>query len=150
VPDDAPFVPWATQRRFPIFYHHLDILQHLNHASYFLFMETLRVDYYLPFLKSTNPADLDIIIAEADCRYFLPVKYGDELIGEVAPAKPLGKTSFSLLYRFRTSDGSKVVARGRTVIVCYDYQQGTKKKIPADRRARMERDSVDPASEGWT
>jgi acyl-CoA thioester hydrolase len=147
---EPPFVPWPTQRRFPIFYHHLDILQHLNHAAYFQFMETLRVDYYLPTVHSLNPADLDIIIAEADCRYFLPVKYGEELLGEVVPGKPLGRTSFSLLYRFRTGDGSKVVARGRTVIVCYDYQNGTKKEIPTDLRARMEREGVDIASEGWS
>jgi acyl-CoA thioester hydrolase len=146
---EPPIVPWTTQRRFPIFYHHLDILQHLNHAAYFLFMETLRVDYYLPFLPSPNPADLDIIVAEADCRYFLPVKYGEELLGEVAPGKPLGRTSFSLLYRFRTDGGTKVAARGRTVIVCYDYQKGVKKEIPPSLRDRMERDGVDMASEGW-
>src|SRR5208283_3020051 len=125
--DQPHYLPWPTQRRFPIYYHHLDILQHLNHAAYFPFMETLRVDYYLPTLPSPNPADLDIIIAEADCRYFLPVKYGEILLGEVAPGKPLGRRSFSLLYRFRTEDGSRVVARGRTVIVCYDYQKNEKK-----------------------
>ena len=149
MPDEEPIEPWRTQRRFPIFYHHLDILNHLNHAAYFQFMETLRVDYYLPFLHSSNPADLDIIVAEAACRYRLPVKFGEELLGEVAPARPLGRTSFSLLYRFRTADGKKVVARGRTVIVCYDYQANAKKEIPSALRGRMEQDAVDPIPEGW-
>ena len=148
--NEGPFPPWPTQRRFPVFYHHLDILRHLNHAAYFQFMETLRVDYYLPFLSSSEPADLDIIVAEAACRYYAPVKYGEELIGEVAPARPLGRTSFTLLYRFLRSDRKQLIARGRTVIVCYDYDQGAKKEIPPDRRSRMERDGVDPATEEWT
>ena len=148
--DEPPFAPWPVQRRYPIFYHHLDVLQHLNHAAYFQFMETLRVDYYLPHYHSKNPADLDIIVAEADAKYFLPVKYGEEILGEIAPGLPLGRTSFTLLYRFRTADGSKVVARGRTVIVCYDYATGAKKEIPHALRARMEKDGVPIDSEGWT
>jgi acyl-CoA thioester hydrolase len=142
-------VPWRVLRRFYVPYHDLDVLNHLNHAAYFPYMETLRCDYYLPLLGPLDPARLDIIIAEATCRYLAPVAYGAELVGEVAPARPLGTTSFTLLYRFTIDGTSTVAARGRTVVVCYDYSQNAKKKIPADRRAVMERDAVDPATEGW-
>jgi acyl-CoA thioesterase FadM len=71
------------------------------------------------------------------------------LVGEVAPAAPLGRTSFSLLYRFTSPDTGTVCARGRTVVVCYDYARNSKKEIPPDRRSVMERDAVDPATEGW-
>lgn len=142
-------VPWPVHRRFYVPYHDLDVLNHLNHAAYFPYMETLRCDYYLPLLGPLDPATLDIIIAEASCRYLAPVSHGAELIGEVAPARPLGTTSFTLLYRFTIAGSTTVAARGRTVVVCYDYARNEKKPIPADRRARLERDAVDPASEGW-
>ena len=145
----SPSRPWPVRRRFYVPYHDLDILNHVNHAAYFVYMETLRCDYYLPLTGPIDPASLDIIIAEATCRYLAPVAYGAELIGEVAPARPLGRTSFTLLYRFTSADSSTVVARGKTVVVCYDYARGTKKELPADRRAVMEQDAVDPASEGW-
>ena len=145
----GPTTPWRVHRRFYVPYHDLDILNHLNHAAYFPYMETLRCDYYLPIVGPLDPSSLDIIIAEATCRYLAPVAYGAELFGEIAPARPLGTTSFTLLYRFTITGTSTVAARARTVVVCYDYAQGTKKKIPADRRAVMERDVVDPASEGW-
>jgi acyl-CoA thioester hydrolase len=141
--------PWRVRRRFYVPYHDLDVLNHLNHAAYFPYMETLRCDYYLPLLGPLDPAQLDIIIAEATCRYLAPVAYGSELLGEVAPAAPLGRTSFSLLYRFTIVGSGTVAARGRTVVVCYDYARNEKRAIPADRRARLERDLVDPASEGW-
>jgi acyl-CoA thioester hydrolase len=142
---------WPSHRTFPIFYHHLDVLGHLNHAVYFPFMETLRCDYYLAALGSLDPSQLDIILAEASCRYLAPAHYGMELLGEVAPAKPLGRTSFSLLYRFRDlAGGPTVYARGRTVVVCYDYAKNRKKEIPPELRERLERDAVDPAPEGWT
>ena len=142
--------PWPVQRRFYVPYHDLDVLEHLNHAAYFPYMETLRCDYYLPLVGTPlDPSRLDIIIAEATCRYLAPVAYGSELLGEVTPATPLGRTSFTLLYRFRIASNGTIAARGRTVIVCYDYARGLKKEIPEERRSRMERDAVDPASEGW-
>jgi acyl-CoA thioesterase FadM len=141
--------PWPVRRRFYIGYHDLDVLDHLNHANYFLYMQTLRCDYYLPLLPTTDPAQIDIIMAEAACRFLAPVSYGAEIVGEVAPAHPVGRTSFTLLYRFTLADTSTVTARGRTVSVVYDYSKGEKVEIPAARRAVLERDAVDPSEEGW-
>lgn len=145
----AELRPWPHHRRFQVTYHDIDLLNHLNHAAYFPFMETLRCDYYLSLLGGTDPSKLDIIVAEATCRYLAPAMFGQELLGEVAPAAPLGRTSFVLLYRFRDPNRPVLFARGRTVIVCYDYVLGTKKEIPRDRRERLAHDAVDPTSEGW-
>jgi acyl-CoA thioester hydrolase len=112
-------------------------------------METLRCEYYLHLRHSTDPHQLDIIIAEARCRYLAPVLYDAELIGEIAPARPLGRTSFSLLYRFTDERQRIVTARGQTAIVTYDYASGAKKPIPEDVRSALERDAVDPKPEGW-
>ena len=142
--------PWPTRRTFYVPYHDVDVLNHLNHAAYFPMMETLRCDYYLARSGLPDPSHLDIIIAEASCRYLAPVPYGAELVGEVAPARPLGRTSFTLLYRFRLRPDGPVTARGRTVIVTYDYAAGTKREIRPEMRAVMEREAVDPASEGWS
>jgi len=150
VTDGVPAGPsWPVRRRFYVPYHDVDVLNHLNHAAYFPYMETLRCDYYLPLLGTPDPVAIDIIIAEATCRYLAPVPYGAELVGEIAPARPLGRSSFTLLYRFTLANTTTVTARGRTVVVTYDYVNGTKKEIPADRRSALERDAVDPATEGW-
>jgi len=141
--------PWPVARRFEVPYHDLDVLNHLNHAAYFPYMETLRCDYYLPLLGTTDPTKIDIIIAEAACRYLAPVGYRATLVGEVAPARPVGRTSFTLLYRFRIDGTDTLTARGRTVVVVYDYERATKREIPTDRRAALERDAVDPKTEGW-
>ena len=141
--------PWPHRREFSVIYHDIDVLNHLNHAAYFPFMETLRCEYYLPLLGTLDPRAIDIIVAEATCRYLTPVSYGTVLVGEVAPALPLGRTSFTLLYRFRDPTGSTVYARGRTVVVSFDYERGSKKEIPVPVRSRMERDGVSPAAEGW-
>jgi len=141
--------PWPVSRRFYVSFHDLDVVNHLNHAAYLPYMETLRCDYYLPLLGDPDPARIDLIIAEVTCRYFVPVPYGTELVGEAAPGRPLGRTSFPLLYRFTIAGTTTVTARGRSVNVVYDYAKATKKEIPSERRAVLERDSVDPADEGW-
>jgi acyl-CoA thioester hydrolase len=130
-------------------YGELDVLNHLNHAIYFRFMETLRTEYYLSLRHSTDPHLLDIIIAEARCRYLAPVAYATELVGEVAPSRPIGRTSFGLLYRFSDGRQKTVTARGHTAIVSYDYEKGSKKPIPDEVRTGLERDAVDPKAEGW-
>jgi acyl-CoA thioester hydrolase len=146
----APGGGWRVRRAFEVTYHDVDALNHLNHAVYFPYMETLRCDYYLPLLGVDDPRELDIIVAEATCRYLAPAFYGTRMVGEVAPSRPLGRTSFSLLYRFTDPDRPEVVyARGRTVVVCYDYAKNAKKPIAPSVRERMERDAVDPTSEGW-
>ncbi|HLY76369.1 MAG TPA: hypothetical protein VKT21_00610, partial [Thermoplasmata archaeon] len=60
-----------------------------------------------------------------------------------------GRTSFTLLYRFLDERLRIVTARGQTAIVSYDYAIGSKKPIPEAVRPGLERDGVDPASEGW-
>ncbi|MCI4352109.1 MAG: acyl-CoA thioesterase [Thermoplasmata archaeon] len=144
-----PTLPWPHSRRFRIQYAELDVLNHLNHAVYFRFMETLRCEYYLGLRRSIDPHDLDIIIAEARCRYLAPVTYAAELVGEVAPAHPLGRTSFSLVYRFSNERERVVTARGHTAIVAYDYLKGSKKPIPELVRAALDRDAVNAQDEGW-
>ncbi len=141
--------PWRVRRRFYVPYHDIDALDHLNHAAYFPMMETLRCDYYLPLLGSNDPKALDIIIAEAMCRFLAPVRYGAELWGEVAPVRPLGQTSFTLAYRFTETSRGTVTARGRTVVVCYDYATASKRPIPDARRRALERDAIDAMEEGW-
>jgi acyl-CoA thioester hydrolase len=140
---------WPVRRRFSIRFQDIDVLNHLNHAAYFPMMETLRCDYYLPILGIDDPSRIDIIVVEATCRYLVPVGYGAELEGEVAPGRPLGRTSFTLLYRFTDVRTGTVTARGRTVIVTYDYARSTKKPIPDSVRQRLEADTVDPVHEGW-
>ncbi|MCI4362828.1 MAG: acyl-CoA thioesterase [Thermoplasmata archaeon] len=142
---------WPHRRRFEITYHDVDALNHLNHAAYFPFMETLRCDYYLPLLSTNDPRELDIILAEATCRFLAPAGYGTVMVGEVAPGSPLGRTSFALLYRFTAPDHPETVyARGRTVVVCYDYTKAQKKPIEPKVRARLEEDAVPISGEGWS
>jgi acyl-CoA thioesterase FadM len=112
-------------------------------------METLRTEYYLALRHATDPHELDMIIAEARCRYLAPVAFATELVGEVVPGRPIGRTSFSLLYRFSDERQKIVTARGHSVIVSYDYAKGSKKPIPEAVRPALERDAVDPTTEGW-
>lgn len=112
-------------------------------------MESIRCEYYLGLLGTRDPAELDIIVAEAACRYLAPVGYGTELDAEVVPVRPLGRTSFTLAYRFRDASDGRTTALGRTVLVTYDYGKARKKEIPEERRRRMEADAVDVAETGW-
>ena len=136
-----PDPPWPHERAFEVEYRDVDVLGHLNHAAYFRYMETLRCEYYLRLKGESSIRDLDIIILEATCRYLSPAPYGDRIVGEVVPAAPLGTTSFTLLYRFRALPEGTERARGRTVIVAYDYRTGRKKPLEPSVREGLATDS---------
>ena len=147
---DESFRPWPGRRAFPIFYHDIDVLNHLNHVAYLRFMETLRCDYYLPLLGTQDPRKIDGIVAEATCRYLAPVVYGQTILGEIAPSKEIGRTSFVFFYRFRDPErGETVYARGRTVIVNFDYAKGEKKPLSDAQRSKLARDAIDAVEAGW-
>lgn len=98
----------------------LDILNHTNNAVYFTYMETARTRFLIKILELDSPMDLPVILAEATCTYHAPTFFGDRLRVGVGVSR-FGAKSFDLVYRIATEDG-RLVAKGKTLMVMYDYQ----------------------------
>ncbi len=139
---------WPWRRPIEVSFRDLDVLGHVNHAVYLTWMENLRVGYFLNCAPSGRLEEMTFVLAEAAARYLKPVRFGQSLRGETAPGR-VGRSSFSLLYRFLDPGSGEVLARGRTVQVM--VEPGGYRSIPLtpELRSRLERDRVDPVSEGW-
>lgn len=116
----------------------IDMMDHVNNARYFTYMETARCNYYTALAGIPAIKELDIIVAAQNCQYLRGLRYGEEFDVVVWPTK-VGSTSFTLTYAMRTPVG-EVVALAETVIVLFDYAKQAKKPISPTLRQRLERD----------
>ncbi len=118
-------------------YADLDVLQHVNNAKYFTYMETARLHYAKEVIGwDGHLSELGVIIAQATCQYKLPLIFGDR-VRVYLRASRLGGKSFDFTYTLiREGDGA-VAAEGSTVQVAYDYIRSVAIPIPAAWRERM-------------
>ena len=115
----------------------LDPMNHANNAVYFTYFEIARLAYYGELTGSTDPRELDIILAEATCTYHSPAVYGEWLDVWVRTTS-LGRSSSVFEYRIVEQTTGRLVATGRTVQVMYDYAAGRSTPMPTELRARFE------------
>lgn len=128
----------AYSERMRVSYRDVDIMQHVNNAAYFTYMETARCHYYMRLTGANDLDRLDIIVAAQTCTYLRGLRYDETFDVIVWPTK-IGTSSLTLGYLLRTVDG-EIVAKAETVVVMFDYAKNTKKPIEADLRKKLEQD----------
>jgi acyl-CoA thioester hydrolase len=106
-----------------------DAMGHVNNAVYLTYVEAARVAWWCaatgePIIRTPGQAE-SLILAEADIAFRAPVFHGDEITVE-SRATSIGRSSLRLEHRLtaaRESEGARLVATCRSVIVRYDYEQ---------------------------
>jgi acyl-CoA thioester hydrolase len=127
----------AYRHRLTVRFRDCDSMGHVNHAVYFTYLEQCRLTFWRELTGSPSPHSR-VIIARAECDYRSPAVFGDEL--EVAlSVKAIGRSSFTLAYTIADAHAGRIVAEGRTVMVCYDYQASRPIPLPDATRALLER-----------
>lgn len=82
--------------------------------------------------------ELDFQLVKQTTEWQSPARY-DDVLEAVVRALRLGNTSFTLACEFRIAGDTRVVARAETVYVLVDHATLTKRTLPEDFRARMQR-----------
>ena len=109
----------------------------MNNAVYFTYMEEARWAYWRE-LTGDFPHDRlpGLILARAECDFIRPVRPGERIDIWVGTMK-LGRTSMALDCEMLDERG-EIVARGKAVVVTYDYAAATPVPLPDWARARIE------------
>jgi acyl-CoA thioester hydrolase len=112
----------------------LDALGHVNNAVYLTYLEEARVHYMRELgLGFRSIDEVGIIFAEVTCTFLSPILLSEQVTIRVRVAE-LGRSSFVFDYQMEGEDG-RVVARARSVQVCYDYE--AERSIPIPERWRQ-------------
>ena len=109
----------------------LDAMGHVNNAVMFTYFEIGRTEFFLGQLASDAPPNFNFILAHIRCDYLLPVMLEDRPALHIW-IDNIGSKSFQLVYELADrADAARVFARGASIQVCYDYQEGRSVELPA-------------------
>ncbi len=140
----------SLAKAYPFVYHvevefrHLDPMGHVNHAVFFTYMESARVRYFTKFFEGvSSPLDMPLILAEACCTYRSPAYFGEPLVVGCGIVS-FGRKSFRMAFRI-DGDDDRLVARGHSVIVMYDYGTAGTILVPDAFK-----EQVNEFQKGWT
>lgn len=114
----------------------LDAYGHVNNAVVFSYLETARVKLFQEHFSDFMRSGLFFLVARAECDYRKPIDLNDQLAICIRVEK-IGRSSFVLVYRLQDQQGNRF-ADARTVMVCFDQQQGRPVSLPEDLRRALE------------
>ena len=119
----------------------VDMMGHINNADYFSYVEIARLNYY----DSVVGADTDwhkqhgLIMAHFEVD-FRQAAFFDDKISVYTRCSKLGTKSFDLEWKIikEASHNEEILAEGKTIVACYDYNTGKTIEIPPERRKLIE------------
>ena len=123
---------------WPVAWAEMDYFRHVNHARYFTYFESARIQYLdrIGFRELTEARQTGPILASTQARYRRPVTYPDTVVVG-ARATEVGEDRFSHEYRLVSRRMGDVAAEGTALLVSYDYAAGRKTPLPDEVRAAI-------------
>lgn len=121
----------------PLRWGDMDAMGHLNNVVYFRLFEEARVQWFCQFGWPTEPSHTAAILAHISCDFAKPMVYPATALVRQEVVR-LGRSSVELeLSIERVGEPGVVVAKGRSVIVWYDYQANQSVPWPAAIREAL-------------
>ncbi|MCE2846110.1 MAG: acyl-CoA thioesterase [Sphingobacteriales bacterium] len=118
----------------------IDAMGHVNNANHLSFFELARVHYFNTLLGTElNWNRQGIILARIEIDYKRPLLLSEQVEVDCRVSR-LGNSSFEMEYRIvaRRRDGEPhIAATGKSVQVCFDYEQGVSIAMPAHWREKV-------------
>ena len=128
-------------------YGDIDAQGHVNNAVYLTYMEQARIGYlrHLGLWDGASFFDTGIILAEATVSFLRPIRLTQPVEVGVR-VNHLGNKSFTMEYVLEDAHTREPLARGRSVLVTYDYRQGRSIPIPPTWRETLRPPEPPPAA----
>jgi acyl-CoA thioester hydrolase len=115
----------------------LDALGHVNNAKYFTYMEMARLLYVREVVGWSGERDRPgAILARSECDFVIPLLLGDPIRVYVRTAR-IGRKSFDIEHVIVRETDQAESARGKSVLVAYNYGSGQSMPVPDEWRAKM-------------
>ncbi|GER66875.1 thioesterase [Weizmannia acidilactici] len=115
-----------------------DALGHINNASYFVYFEDARLQFFESIGASVEIKDFNIILASAKCDFISQAFYNQVLAVRTGVSK-IGNSSCELAHEILDAETGRLIARGKAVIVFFDFDAQKSRPIPEDIRGILEK-----------
>jgi acyl-CoA thioester hydrolase len=112
----------------------MDAFQHVNNTVYFRYFEDARMAYFektgvMAYMDETN---IGPILAETQCQFRAPISFPDKLIlgARLQEVPAVGDKRFTMEYAVYSEHHDTVAAKGKGMIVYYDYENNSSCEVP--------------------
>lgn len=123
----------------PVQWGEQDAFGHVNNAVFFRWYESARIAYLTAVgLNKERPEEPGPILAAISCDYLQQLRFPDRvLIGTRVPK--IGNTSMAIEHAVYSTAQQRLVARGTSTIVLFDYALQKSFRVPDELRAAIAR-----------
>ena len=115
----------------PVVWGEMDAFQHVNNAVYFRYFESARVKYFdsINILDYMNNYAQGPILAQTNAKFLAPLKYPDTISVGIKGVR-LESGRILQEYAVWSHETSRLVAKGDSLLVFFDYKAGRPCDIP--------------------
>ncbi|PPE66074.1 acyl-CoA thioesterase [Caldimonas caldifontis] len=125
IPDDKKLV---HEMHIPIRWGDMDAMGHVNNATYFRYLETVRIDWLHGLGGAPDPQGTGPVIVNAFCNFYRQVEYPGTLLARHYVANPGRSSVDTFITLERTDQPGEVVAAGGATLVWVDFPR--QKSVP--------------------
>jgi acyl-CoA thioester hydrolase len=112
----------------------MDAMGHVNNASYFRFMETVRIDWFTHMNVQPDPTGAGPVIINAFCNFHHQLEYPGIVLAKQYVAS-LGTSSFDTYTTLERTDApGKIYSSGGATVVWIDFPAQKSVPLPAHMR----------------
>lgn len=122
-------IPWQ------VIFRDVDAFGHVNNAVYLSYFEWARAQLWFALTGGSRPTDIGFIVARAEIDFIAQIAM--EPIDICVRIGDVRTTSFETVYEIRKNDGRLIAAKGRVVVVLFDWKSQSKKPIGDELRQKI-------------
>jgi acyl-CoA thioester hydrolase len=120
----------------------IDAMGHVNNAVYLTYFEQARIAWFNDLIAGEWNWQTDgIVLARNEVDYIEPVTLNDR-VRILTQCEHVGKSSLVVSYQvFRLPKGQvneRLCTKGKSILVCFDYNRGEKREVPALWREKLQ------------
>jgi len=125
----------------PIRWGDMDAMGHVNNASYFRYLETIRIDWMSSIGGPPDPDSEGPVIVNAFCNFYKQLEYPGDILLKMYTSDPGGTSFESWCTMERPDNPDTIYAAGGATTVWVDFRAQKSRPLPDWLRAQ-----VDPGS----
>ncbi|WP_462411805.1 acyl-CoA thioesterase [Neobacillus sp. Marseille-QA0830] len=118
-----------------------DALGHINNTSYFIYLEEARIRFIETLGFSLNTNQWNFILASTKCDFISQGYFNQNLLIRTYVSK-IGTKSFDLNHDIICAKTNQKIAKGKAVMVCFDFDKQRSETIPESLRNALKSNLV--------
>lgn len=111
-------------KNYTIRWDDMDAFNHVNHATYFVYMQECRIDWLRQYEVLLDPTTIGPVVSEIACKYLRPITYPAELKLELYLVQKEGKKIFFEQVISDKNNPKHIYAIGNVTVVWVEFATG--------------------------